>query len=57
MKKIQTVVNRFERAVVSNSWKGGGNPNIIPAIEEEYKEAKRELFKMIEVLKCNSGKK
>ncbi len=37
-------IERFEAAVRADEFKGGGHPNDIPAIEEEYHIAKAELI-------------
>lgn len=60
MKKI---LERFEIAIEQHAWKGGGHPDDIPGIEEEYENAKKDLYLSILVLqtalkdiKNNQGK-
>lgn len=46
-KKMEKLLNAFEKAAIANSWKGGGHPSAIPIIEKEYKRAKEELLEYL----------
>lgn len=46
--KLKAVVRRLVRAEVADSWKGGGDPSDIPAIEQELKQAKGALDRAID---------
>lgn len=49
--KLRRFVRRLVNAEVNNSWwKGGGDPDDWPAIEEELKKAKKALDKFISEL-------
>ena len=49
-RRAQSIIQRFEDAAVSYSWRGGGHPGDIPAIEAEYREAKEALKAFIDEL-------
>lgn len=38
--KLRRAVTRYVRARIEHSWKGGGDPADIPAINAEYKAAR-----------------
>ena len=49
--KLKKMLERFDAAARADSWKGGGDPDDIPYIEEEYEDAKKDLWLNILVLR------
>lgn len=50
MENIKKLLKKFENAIHAHSWQGSGDPEDIPAIEKEYKDAKKDLWLNILVL-------
>jgi len=47
---LRRKIHRFVRATEDDSWKGGGDPDCIPEIEKEVKDATGDLRKYIDSL-------
>lgn len=45
--RIKRAVTRLIKAEVADSWKGGGDPNDIPAIEAELKLARKHFDEVL----------
>ena len=45
--RIRAAITRYAKAVAEDSWKGGGDPADIPAIQRELKESKSSLDMLI----------
>ena len=48
--RLVRAIERYARARVDNSWKGGGDPDDIPRIERRLKRASADLNKLIDEL-------
>ena len=48
--RIREAIKRYASAVAEDSWKGGGDPADIPAIERELKESKKSLDVLIFII-------
>lgn len=46
--RLQRAINRYARACVEFSWRGGGDPMDVPAIEWRLKLALRHLNKVLD---------
>ena len=55
MNIIAQAIERFDRAVRSHAWRGGGHPADAPYINEEYRRAKRFLVESIEKALAKKG--
>ena len=54
-RRVQKAVKRYANAVAEDSWKGGGDPADIPAIERELRESKAALSLLIELIVPERG--
>jgi hypothetical protein len=56
-----TIFNRllkeFEEAANADAWKGGGHPDDIPLIEDDLKEARRNITDYVEELRRKANAK
>lgn len=60
-KRLQRKIHRYVKAAIADSWKGGGDPEDIPDIEQEYQAASElvfweiwHLFEYLEKVKCRT---
>jgi hypothetical protein len=47
-RRLRRAINRYARAYCENSWKGGGDPDAIPAIERELRDARKALKRLLD---------
>jgi hypothetical protein len=48
--RLEEAIRRHVKAQVEHSWRGGKDPNDVPAIDEEARDAKRRLNKVLDGL-------
>lgn len=56
-KKLNGLIHKLIQAEVTDSWKGGGDPQDIPIIEAELKIARLQVKKYLQELQTLSHKK
>jgi alanine-alpha-ketoisovalerate/valine-pyruvate aminotransferase len=49
-KRLMRAIKNLVKAEIENSWKGGGNPDDIPAIENRLKRAQYHMLRTINEL-------
>lgn len=54
-RRVQKAIERYAEAVAEDSWKGGGDPADISAIERELKESKAVLDLLIKFIVPERG--
>lgn len=47
---LTRAINRYTRACIDYSWRYGGNPDDVPAIEQERKNARKALKRVLDEL-------
>lgn len=45
--RLRRAIGRYTRAYNADSWKGGGDPDDIPAIEQELRSARKALSALL----------